>query len=49
MTFENEEAVTSSLFEENDIVAISPDFSSFIEAFVTTPGGRPREIQGTMF
>lgn len=37
------------LFEENDIVAISPDFSSFIEAFVTTPGGRPREIQGTMF
>lgn len=37
------------LFEENDIVAISPDFSSFIEAFVTTPGGRPREVQGTMF
>lgn len=37
------------LFEENDIVAISPDFNSFIEAFVTTPGGRPREIQGTMF
>lgn len=37
------------LFEEDDIVAISPDFSSFIEAFVTTPGGRPREVQGTMF
>ncbi|MBX2953350.1 MAG: YegP family protein [Leadbetterella sp.] len=37
------------LFEEEDIVAISPDFSSFIEAFVTTPGGRPREVQGTMF
>lgn len=37
------------LFEENDIVAISPDFNSFIEAFVTTPGGRPREVQGTMF
>lgn len=37
------------LFEENDIVAISPDFNSFIEAFITTPGGRPREIQGTMF
>ena len=37
------------LFEENDLVAISPDFNSFIEAFVTTPGGRPREVQGTMF
>lgn len=37
------------LFEEGDVVAISPDFGSFIEAFVTTPGGRPREIQGTMF
>lgn len=37
------------LFEEKDIVAISPDFNSFIEAFVTTPGGRPREVQGTMF
>jgi uncharacterized protein YegP (UPF0339 family) len=37
------------LFEESDVVAISPDFGSFIEAFVTTPGGRPREIQGTMF
>ncbi len=37
------------LFEENDVVAISPDFNSFIEAFVTTPGGRPRDIQGTMF
>jgi uncharacterized protein YegP (UPF0339 family) len=37
------------LFEGQDIVAISPDFGSFIDAFVTTPGGRPREIQGTMF
>ncbi len=37
------------LFEGKDIVAISPDFGSFIDAFVTTPGGRPREIQGTMF
>jgi uncharacterized protein YegP (UPF0339 family) len=37
------------LFEEGDVIAISPDFGSFIEAFVTTPGGRPREVQGTMF
>jgi uncharacterized protein YegP (UPF0339 family) len=37
------------LFEGEDIVAISPDFGSFIDAFVTTPGGRPREIQGTMY
>lgn len=37
------------LFDEKEIVAISPDFGSFIDAFVTTPGGRPREIQGTMF
>jgi uncharacterized protein YegP (UPF0339 family) len=37
------------LFEGKDTVAISPDFGSFIDAFVTTPGGRPREIQGTMF
>jgi uncharacterized protein YegP (UPF0339 family) len=37
------------LFEENEILAISPDFSSFIEAFVTTPGGRPKETIGTMY
>lgn len=37
------------LFEEGEVLAISPDFSSFIEAFVTTPGGRPQEITGTMF
>jgi len=37
------------LFEENEILAISPDFSSFIEAFVTTPGGRPKETIGTIY
>ncbi|HLO45644.1 MAG TPA: YegP family protein [Leadbetterella sp.] len=37
------------LFEESEILAISPDFNSFIEAFVTTPGGRPKETIGTMF
>lgn len=37
------------LFEETEILAISPGFSSFIDAFVTTPGGRPKEIIGTMY
>ncbi|MCP9767996.1 DUF1508 domain-containing protein [Lacihabitans sp. LS3-19] len=37
------------LFEESEILAISPDFSSFIEAFVTTPGGRPKEVVGTIY
>ncbi len=37
------------LFEENEILAISPDFSSFIDAFVTTPGGRPKETIGTLY
>jgi uncharacterized protein YegP (UPF0339 family) len=37
------------LFEESEILAISPDFNSFIEAFVTTPGGRPKETIGTIF
>lgn len=37
------------LFDENEVVAISPAFSSFIDAFVTTPGGRPKEVVGTMF
>lgn len=37
------------LYDENEVVAISPAFSSFIDAFVTTPGGRPREVVGTMF
>lgn len=37
------------LFEESEILAISPDFSSFIEAFVTTPGGRPKETVGTIY
>ncbi len=37
------------LFEENEILAISPDFSSFIEAFITTPGGRPKETIGTIY
>jgi hypothetical protein len=37
------------LFEESEIVAVSPDFNSFIDAFITTPGGRPQETIGTMF
>lgn len=37
------------LFEDNEVLAISPDFESFIEAFVTTPGGRPKEYQGTIY
>ncbi len=37
------------LFEDSDIVSISPAFNSFIEAFITTPGGRPREISGTLY
>lgn len=37
------------LFEESEILAVSPDFNSFIEAFVTTPGGRPKETIGTLF
>ena len=37
------------LFDNREIVAISPDFGSFIEAFVTTPGGRPKDVIGTMF
>lgn len=37
------------LFEENEIVSISRAFNSFIEAFVTTPGGRPKETVGTMY
>jgi uncharacterized protein YegP (UPF0339 family) len=37
------------LFEESEILAISPDFSSFIEAFVATPGGRPKETVGTIY
>jgi uncharacterized protein YegP (UPF0339 family) len=38
------------LFEENEILAISPPFDSFISAFVTTPGGRPKEnFVGTIY
>jgi uncharacterized protein YegP (UPF0339 family) len=37
------------LFEEHEVLAISPSFDSFIEAFVTTPGGRPKEYVGTMY
>ncbi len=38
------------LFEENELLAISRPFASFIDAFVITPGGRPRvHLVGTMF
>jgi uncharacterized protein YegP (UPF0339 family) len=37
------------LFEETEILAISPEFDTFIDAFVTTPGGRPKEYIGTMY
>lgn len=38
------------LFEENELLAISRPFGSFIDAFVITPGGRPRDhVMGTMF
>jgi uncharacterized protein YegP (UPF0339 family) len=38
------------LFEENELLAISSPFASFIDAFVITPGGRPRDhVVGTMF
>jgi uncharacterized protein YegP (UPF0339 family) len=38
------------LFEEEEILAISAPFASFIAAFVTTPGGRPKDhVVGTMF
>lgn len=45
----NEGLYYAVLFEENETLAISPGFSSFIEAFVTTPGGRPKEIVGTIY
>jgi len=45
-----ENAYYAVLFEENELLAISSPFASFIDAFVITPGGRPREhVVGTMF
>lgn len=37
------------LFEMDEVLAISPSFPSFIEAFTNTPGGRPKEIIGSIF
>jgi uncharacterized protein YegP (UPF0339 family) len=37
------------LSEFNDILAISRPFDTFIEAYITTPGGRPKEILGTIY
>jgi len=37
------------LFEDDEVLAISDKFETFIEAFVTTPGGRPKEYIGTMY
>ena len=45
-----ENAYYAILFEENELLAISRPFASFIDAFVITPGGRPRDhVMGTMF
>ncbi len=37
------------LFESDEILAISPTYGSFIEAYTNTPGGRPKQIIGSIF
>lgn len=37
------------LFEDEEVLASSPSFETFIAAFVTTPAGRPQENSGTIY